>query len=245
VLWAKGELLEAAGRREEAVQELRRAIAGRPHLKDAVLALERLGALEAKDAEVAELAFGRWRVFVNQGRYYTTNADYPRLSVPLELIGEGQAQALRLVEFEVKAGPQTGIGILRFVAGQVEDASGKSVEVEHGAVLDLQAGSVLAVETMRQGIERASWTWGEDKLAVKGLDGFTQEYVFKVSKPAEPAVAAAKPDAEAQKKIAKARPRQARDETPSWVPWGGGQRSSDDGGRRRQPKTLFELLFSN
>jgi tetratricopeptide (TPR) repeat protein len=237
VLWAKGELLELAGQREEAVAALRAALAERPHLRDAAQALERLGADVAIDAEIKELAFGRWRVFVRQGRHYTTNADHPRLSVPLEMMSQG---APRLVEFEVKGGAQAGIAILRFIAGHADARTGTE-EVEHGAVLDLQARTVLAVETMRQGSKAASWTWGEDKLVVTGLDGFKQEYAFKSPKARE---VAAEKEAEPARQ-AKARPRPSSS-GQAWVPWGDGWGSSSKGsGQRRQPKTLFELLFSN
>ena len=234
VLWAKGELLELVGQREEAVAALRVAALQRPHLRDAVLALERLGAEVAIDAEVKELAFRRWRVFVRQGRYYTTNAEYPRLRVPLEMMSGG---APRIVDMEIKGGAQAGLGILRFIAGHADAQQAGSEEIEHGAVLDLHAGTVLAVETMRQGNRRASWTWGDDKLVVTGLDGFKQDYPFGAAKARE--VVANKPaiaPGPVHRQV-RARPRPGNS---GWPPWG-----QQSGNRRRQPKTLFELLFSN
>ncbi len=246
VHWAKGELLEALGRKDEAVAELRLALAGRSHLRDAAFALERLGAQEPRDAEVAELALGRWRVFVSKGRYYTTNADYPRLQVPLETLRDGAAP--RLIEFEVKGGAQAGLGILRFTAGQVDGPAG-SEEVEHGAVLDLQANAVLAVETMRQGEQRASWTWGEDKLVVASLDGFKQEYAFKAPLAREEDVAKAGPAAAPRQQRPKQQ--QARRSGQAWNPFDDGWPGSSGGGGSKQrssqqkPKTLFQLLFGN
>ena len=245
VLWARAELLEVAGQREEAIADLRKAQAGRPHLRDVSLALERLGAQDARDAEVAELGMERWRVFVRQGRHYTSNADYPRLNVPLEMMSEGTP---RLVGFEVKGGPQAGIGILRFLAGAAEGAAAAgSEEIDHGAVLDLQQRQVLAVETMRQGTKRASWTWGEDKLVVTGLDGFKQEYAFKGPKARD--VLAQKQDPAAEP-APKPRPRpSSQGSGQGWNPFGdnsssgGGQRAQQQP-QRRQPKTLFELLFN-
>jgi tetratricopeptide (TPR) repeat protein len=234
VRWAKGELLEASGQREEAVAELRQALAGRPHLRDAASALERLGALEARDAEVAELAFDRWRVFVSNGRYYTTNAEYARLSVPLETMSEGAVP--HITEFEVKGGAQAGIGILRFTAGRIDGATAPE-EVEHGAVLDLQTKSVLAVETMRQGTRTASWTWDDDKLVVTDLDGFKQEYPFKGPR-ARDAIASKQDEVPR----AKARPRQEQAWNPFGQFWGGGGSSQQ---KRGKPKSFFEMLFSN
>lgn len=239
VLWARGEFLEAAGLREEAVGDLRKALAARPHLRDAALALERLGALEARDSEVLDLAFERWRVFVRQGRYYTSNADFPRLNVPLEMMSNG---APRIVDFEVKGGPQAGLGILRFLAGQADGAAGPE-EIEHGAVLDLQLRQVLAVETTRQGTRRAAWSWDEDKLSVTGLDGFKQDYAFKGPKARDDV--AQKAEQPTRAAATKPRPRPTNEGSQAWNPfgdnWGGGQQQR---GQRKQPKTLFELLFN-
>ncbi|MGE0766069.1 MAG: tetratricopeptide repeat protein [Hyphomicrobiaceae bacterium] len=237
VHWAKGELLEAEGRKDEAIPELTLALAQRPHLRDAASALERLGAPEPRDAEVAELNFGRWRVFTSKGRYYTTNADFPRLRVPLETMHEGASP--RIVEFEEKGGAHAGIGILRFTAGQVEAASGPPEEVEHGAVLDLQAQTVLAVETMRQGARSAAWSWEADKLVVTGLDGFKQDYEFKGAKAREQVASENAPAP-----VRRPKPRSHRDQ--AWNPfgdgWPGGQQRSR---RTSQPKSFFQLLFGN
>lgn len=242
VRWAKGEIFEAEGRKEEAIAELTLALAQQPHLRDAASALERLGAPEPRDAEVAELTFDRWRVFISKGRYYTTNAEYPRLRVPLETMQEGAAP--RILEFEEKGGAQAGIGILRFTAGQVEPSSGGGLEeVEHGAVLDLQAQTVLAVETTRQGERRATWAWEDDKLVVTGLDGFKQEYAFKGPKLQEEVAAEAAPAP-----IRRPRPKASREREQAWNPF---TDSWPGDGRQRsrrppsQPKSFFQMLFGN
>lgn len=234
VLWAKGELLELTGQRDEAVAALRTALAQRPHLRDAAQALERLGAEVSVDAEAKELAFERWRVFVRQGRYYTTSAEYPRLSVPLEMMTVG---APRIVGFEVKDGQKAEIGLLRFIAG-VADAQAATEEIEHGAVLDLQARTVLAVETTVQGSKRATWVWGDDKLVVTSIDGFAQEYAFR--NPKLPSDAAAAPVVAAKVDRPKSRTRQSG-ANEGWNPFGGGW---GGGGRRGKPKSLFDLLFN-
>ncbi|MDX2156909.1 MAG: tetratricopeptide repeat protein [Hyphomicrobiaceae bacterium] len=243
VQWARGELLELTGQREEAVAALREAVAGRPHLREAVQSLERLGGEVAVDAEARELAFDRWRVFTRQGRYYTTNAEYPRLNVPLEMLSAG---APRIVEFEVKGGAQAGVGILRFIAGH-GDAKTGAEEVEHAAVLDLQARSILAVETIRQGQRQASWSWEEDKLVVTDIDGFKQEYPFKGPRAREIAEQAAPTDV-TQRQAPKPRPRPSDGSSQAWVPWGSdpwrGGGGGSSGRKSQKPKTLFELLFN-
>jgi hypothetical protein len=227
------------------------------------MALERLGAQEARDTEIKELAFDRWRVFVDKGRYYTTNSEHPRLIVPLETMSSGAVP--QIVEFEVKGGAHAGIGILRFLAGQVEGPSGVE-DIEHGAVLDLDGRSVLAVETTRQGAQQASWVWADDRLVVTGLDGFKQEYEFKGLKARE--IAAAQQASEAAAAAAAAgapaaarsrsRPQQGQEQA-TWVPWGpnwnggfgnGVKTNSHAGGNTQQrpapkPKGFFQMLFGN
>lgn len=242
VLWARGELLEAQGQREEAVALLRQALAGRPHLREAAFALERLGAQEPRDSEVPEMAFERWRVFVSKGRHYTTNAEYPRLVVPLEAMNEGGVP--RIVEFEEKGGEHAGIGILRFMAGQVEGASGPE-EVEHGAVLDLQLRTVLAVETTQQGDRQASWTWAADKLIVTDLDGFKHEYAFKGQEQSETVAAKAEQPVVPQR-APRPRPPRPVENDQAWIPWGapwGSSNTAQKSGKKQ--KSFFEMLFSN
>ncbi len=246
VQWARGEFAELAGQTEEAIGELRKAVARRPVLREAVAALERLGAPDNDDAEVRELAFERWRVFVRQGRYHATNPEYPKLSVPLEMIGEG---APKIVGFDVKKGDHKGVGVLHFIAGQAE-GKGAIEEIEQGAVIDLQGRAVVAVETVRQGTRLAAWDWGEGRLVVTGLDGFKEDYPLRLSRPKE----VAQPAAPAPKRVTssegatKPRPQPSSGGTPSWAPWA--QQQGSNGGtqrqpRQQQPKSLFDLIFKN
>src|SRR5690606_23909350 len=54
VMWAKGELAEAAGIVDEAVAEFRKAVAAGPLLRDAAAGLERLGAAAEEETQVRE-----------------------------------------------------------------------------------------------------------------------------------------------------------------------------------------------
>jgi tetratricopeptide (TPR) repeat protein len=238
VLWARGELAESAGGTEEAVSDLKKAVALRPLLRDAVATLDRLGAPVADEAVVRELSFDRWTVVVRNNRYYATNPELPRLSVPLEMVGEGVP---RILEWDLRSSGLRGIGVLRFIAGRVEGREGLE-EVEHGAVIDLQARTVAAVETLRQGVRRATWTWDDGRLEVAGLDGHKEEYLLRTGpRPKD-------------KDLAQQPPRRLtvgegskNNGPPGWAPWsqpwGGDSRGSRP--QRQQPKTLFDLLFKN
>lgn len=232
VLWAKAEIVEATGTAADAIPDLRKALAGRPLLRDAAAALERVGA-PAEDMEVPELAFDRWRVFNQRGRLMASHPELAKLSVPLESMSD---QPPRILEWDTKKVPK-GIGLLRFSAGQVEGPEGAE-DVEHAAVIDLSQRSVIAVDTIRQGKKNATWTWDDNKLTVVGIDNYTEEYQIK----AKPAVAAA--PAQAPKRVTSSE--RSSGGTPSWAPWAQNWGSGGGGGnreRRSQPKSLFDLIF--
>ena len=243
VLWARGELAEVGGQTAEAVADLAKAVAGRPLLRDAAVALDRLGAAAPDEVEAKELAFDRWRVFVQAGRYYASNADFPKLAVPLEAMS---ALPPRILEWDTRKVPAKGYGLLRFTAGQIEGKEGPE-EVEHAAVVDLAARTVVAVETVRQGKRTATWTWDDTKLVVASVDGFTEDYPLKARarEAAQQPVAAAPQSAQPRRVTSS----QGQGGTPSWAPWaqpnGGEYRGGGGRQRQQQPKTLFELLFKN
>ena len=235
VLWVRGEMLEAAGETDEAVAELRKAVALKPMLSEAAAALERLGAAaESEVTEVPGLALDRWQVFVRANRYHATSPEFPKLTVPLEMMSEGQP---RLVEWDAKKPPFKGIGVLRFSAGKVEGPRGLE-DVEHAAVLDLQTRTVLAVETFRQGDRLSTWTWDENRLMVASVDGYTEEYSLRLKKEGLPG----------QRRITSTNsPWKSGKGVPFWAPWAQqfDGNSGDRGNRqpKQQPKTLFDLLF--
>ena len=75
-----------------------------------------------------------WKVVARGSRYYAVSKRHRRIRVPLEMAGEGQP---RLLEWEIKRRPLSGIGTLRFSAGVVAGPKGPE-KVEQVAILDLQ-----------------------------------------------------------------------------------------------------------
>jgi len=219
--WARGEIHETQGRGTLAVADLEKALSLDPQLKAAKLALQRLGVLRPDaEEEVADAGIDSWRVFARGRQYVATSDKFPRLKVDIEMLGKG---APRLLEWEAKAAPFAGIGVLRFFAGEVDSPKGPE-EVEQVAILDLQANSVVAVEMHRRGTRLAKMTWEGGKLIMASADGTVEELALRADKSKDLATA---------KKLAE-RPKD------QWSPWG-----STWDSRRGRPKTLFELLFGN
>jgi len=244
VLWAKAELAEPQSNTAELIQDLRKALAARPLLREAAAALDRLGAAAGEETDVRELFFERWRVYRQNGVYYAASPELPKLAVPLEVMGDGMP---RILGWDTKNVPIPGFGLLTFQAGQVEGANGPE-EVVHAAVIDLAARSVVAIEPTRQGSRIATWTWEETTLLVKSVDGHTEEYVLR-SRPKEMAQPSA---GQPPRRVTSERPTGLFGAPPSWAPWawgsgtaGGGSSGSNRPRPQQQPKSLFDLLFKN
>jgi tetratricopeptide (TPR) repeat protein len=115
VIWARGELLEVLGRPDEAIVELRRALEMKPMLREAAAALERNGASPIfASQELEDQSVGDWRIQVRGNHYFATNSQYPRLTVPLEMMGDGQP---RLLDWTQRTEATQHIGILHFTEG--------------------------------------------------------------------------------------------------------------------------------
>ncbi len=226
-MWAKGEIEEAQGRSDLAVIDLKRAVALKPGLKLASDGLQRLGADfgDAEDHEVPGLGIDKWRVVQQGTRYYAVSDQYRRLRVPLEMAGDGQP---RLLEWEVKKPPLSGIATLRFAGGVVAGRAGPE-EIEQVAILDLDSNTVVAIEPHRQGKKVANWTWSDDRVVVASVDGATDEFVLRTGRPRDTSQ------------------RYSSSQGFGWTPWGQLDSSQYDRRERRRskPKTLFQLLFNN
>lgn len=237
VLWAKAELAEAMGQREEALADVRRANFLDPALKPAADLLDRLdGASTRDEAPIPGLEHGSWRVVLRGRRYFAVSPAFPRLSVPLELAGDGEP---KLLGFEERPAPLKHIGVLTFHGGKVAKAGGGHEDTEFAAVLNLATGSVLAIEPHRQGSRVANWTWEEDRVTVAAVDGVTDQIVLRGGR--EPTVAARRSGE---------RRYSGDDRWADDHQWAGPQytsqprREARSGAPRRRPKTLFELLFN-
>jgi tetratricopeptide (TPR) repeat protein len=230
VYWAKAEIEEAQGQNEQAIADLKKALSLRPGYREVTASLQRLGAVAGSDdVTVSDAGVDTWRVVMRANRYFAVNDQFPRISVPLEMMGQGQP---RLLDWELKKPPFKGIAVLRFYAG-TSNASGKPEDIELVAVLDVAAGIVIAVEPHRQGEKIAKWTWEEGKVTVASVDGATDEFSLRVGKDQ-----IAGPGGD----------RRYTSSEPGWAPWGdpwaGNTDSRPQRSTRKKSKTLFDLLFN-
>ena len=169
-----------------------------------------------EEVEIKDGGLGTWRI-VRSGIMLTavTSAN-PQLRVPLEMLGHGQP---RILEWELKTAPYKGLGVLRYHAGKVETAAGPE-EMEHSAIVDLAANTIVGVELQRKGDKVAQWTWDTGRLVVLSADGVTDEFQLGGTQ-----VALAPP------------PEPKKAPPPNWA----GQRQAQQ--RSTKPKSLFQLLF--
>ncbi|MGD9785951.1 MAG: tetratricopeptide repeat protein [Hyphomicrobiaceae bacterium] len=239
VLWAKAEIEEAVGQRDQALADLKRAVFLDPAMRLASQALERLDGDTGVAGEITvsaggqdgAAALGGWGIVKRGGRYFAVNPAFRRLDVPLEMMSEGQP---RLVSWEERPPPHRGIGVLVFDGGAV-DYNGKPERTEFAAIVNAATGTVLAIEPHRQGAKVAKWAWNDTSVSVETVDGVTDDIQLQ-------------PDRRPMAAMGQRRRfSNARDE--QWQPWDepwAGSRSYErrERPRRRQSKTLFDLLFN-
>lgn len=247
VLWAKGEIEEARGLADEAVESYRKALAADPDLEMPRLGLRRL----AQDAPAAAIELPKsggkgWRVYLEGTRYVATHPEYDDVRVPLEMAGAGRPKVL---DWTVKSEPFDDVGLLRFSAGVVPTEKGDQA-MEYVALLDLKSGQVVSLEPDKLGTVAAQWRWAENgQLTVASIDGLTTTHALRQGARPEPT-----PAPVASVGSGPRRPRRQTDAggVPTWAPWADNRRPSarsrgrrTTSSRRRKPKTLFDLILGN
>lgn len=229
VLLAKAQLDDTAGRRNDAIEGYRAALAARRSLRPAALALARLTGDGADAVELRGLGLDHWRVIRRSNRLFAISDLHPRVQVPLESIGDALPH---IVEYEIKKPPYKDIAVLQYSVGQ---PPGSAEELHYAAILDLAQSSVLGVVPSRLGAKQANWSWEDSRLVVTSIDGLIDEFQVRGGRP---------------QPVATAQPRRQYTEgprtyaPPGWMPWGNAP-PQQRRGQQRQPKTLFDILFGN
>ena len=154
------------------------------------------------------------------------------------MMGEGKPQ---LLSWEIKKPPHAGYGVLKFSGGNVPGKNGPE-PTELAAVIDVENSKVIAIQPHRQGVRVAGWTWEENRLQVASIDGVTDEFTLRATKPqAAPVTGYSE--------------RKTYRDTASgstWAPWdqpfgmptNSGDRRPQRKASKHKPKTLFQLLFN-
>jgi tetratricopeptide (TPR) repeat protein len=236
VYWVKAEIEEAQGQNDLAIADLKKAQSLKPGYRNAAESLRRLGSVASHDEEtvVPDAGIERWRVIVKGQRSLAVSDQYPRLSVPLEMMGAGQP---KLLAWELKESPFKGIGILRFFGGSITTKSGTQ-DMELVAVVDVEQGLVVAIVPHRLGDKVATWSWEDGKVTVASVDGVTDEFSLRIGRDQ-----IAVPGGD--------RRYTTTTQTGAWAPWdtpfGGGFGQSPPAKRatvKKKSKTIFDLLFN-
>ena len=236
VLWADAELKEAQGKTETAIANLKKAVDLKPGYRDAIDSLVRLGARQADDGEGSEIVgagIDGWRVVMRQGWPVAVSDLYPRVSVPLEMLGKGD---LKLLSWQIKEPPYGAFGELIYSGGQVMGRDGPE-EIEIAAIIDIEMQTLVAVEPHKQGAKVSTWTWQPGKVTVAAIDGVTDEFLLRPTAAQSAALAAG------------GRIGPGGTAASNWAPWeqpwaGGAPPPTKKATAKKKYKSFFELLFN-
>ena len=256
VLWAKAEIEEAQGRTEQAIADAKQALLSQPGLRDAIDLLRRVAPDRMDDSGIviAGAATAPWRVIRRGAQYEALSDDYPRLAVPMEMIGEGSP---KIIAWEEKAAPHEGFAVLRFSAGTLTSAQGKE-EVEMAALIDLTQQTVLSVVPNRQGDKTSNWSWEDTRVTIAALDGVNEEIPLNPGGGygAMAGAAGAAVGAGTRRLSTGSGAGRGTGSGGAWAPWNqpfgmpnaGSSTSSKTSKsaqkRKKKPKSFFELLFN-
>jgi len=166
----RGNVYEAQERVEDAIVDYRKALARDPFQAESRQALVRLEQeVPMETGQPLGEAVAGWVVTEpSPGRYLASNPDYRALRAELEMFGAGKP---RILEWELMAGALSGIGLLKYYAGN----PGGGDELEYVAIVDTRANKVVSIEPQRWGSRPAQWNWQAVSVVVTDPDGHANE----------------------------------------------------------------------
>ncbi|MCJ7528628.1 MAG: hypothetical protein MUO37_11095, partial [Methyloceanibacter sp.] len=116
------------------------------------------------------------------GRYIASNPKYPALRTELEMFGTGTP---KILEWKQLKDALTGIGLLKYYAGDVGD--GAATSLEYVAIVDTRANKVISVEPHAWGSAPAQWNWQAVSVVVTDPDGNANEVQLRKVRQRAPA----------------------------------------------------------
>jgi tetratricopeptide (TPR) repeat protein len=209
----RGEMLEAEGQVEAALDDYRKAVQFDPFMDAAREAIKRISGEEAEGLipRIGEPVSGWSIISPAPGRFVAIHDTMPKIRVVLEMHGEGKPEIL---EWTPLKDTLAGIGLLRYYAGT--DKAGR--RYEHVVILDTQRNQIVSIEPYIWGEQKARWDWTDIALTVTDPEGVISAYQLRKPKPPP-------------------RPRVVEES-----PWGGFG-WSEPRRYRGQPRNVFEWLF--
>ncbi len=173
-LRVRGGIYEAQERVGDAIYDYQRALAKDPfqtESRDALVRLEQEVPADTSQPLGPEVA--GWVVTEpSPGRFMASNPDYRSLRVELEMFGAGRP---KILEWELQRGALSGIGLLKYYAGNV----GEDGDLEYVAIVDTSASKVVSIEPQRWGSKPAQWNWQAVSVVVTDPDGHANEITLR------------------------------------------------------------------
>lgn len=209
----RGEMLEAEGQMEAALDDFRKAVQYDPFLEAAREGVKRISGEGAEGliAKIAEPVSGWDIISPAPNRFVAIHDKMTKIRVVLEMHGEGRPEIL---EWTPLKDALAGIGLLRYYAGT--DAAGRRYELV--AILDTARSQIVSIEPYIWGEQKARWDWTEIALTVTDPEGVISAYQLRKPKPPP------------------------RPQLVEESPWGGFG-WSEPRRSRGKPRNVFEWLF--
>ena len=183
-LRVRANIYEALTRTDEAIADYRNALAQDPFQAESREALVRLGQeVPAEEGGILGEEVAGWVIKEPQpGRYIASNPKYPALRPELEMFGQGKP---KILEWKLLKDALTGIGLLKYYAGDFGD--GQDSSLEYVAIVDTRANKVISVEPHAWGSAPAQWNWQAVSVVVTDPDGNANEVQLRKVRQRAPA----------------------------------------------------------
>ncbi|MEO1719697.1 MAG: tetratricopeptide repeat protein [Pseudomonadota bacterium] len=255
VIWARGEIDEALGKDDRAVEHYRAALALDRGLIAATYGLTRLGIGQSKtEAVLANSHSSGWQVFQDGKGFHARNAAVlGEQRIPLEAV---DATTPEIVSWAVREAAGRQIGTLVFAQGLMTGATGEKtserIPVESAVLIDVAARRVLTEVPARFGEQLTTFDYQSAVVKIAAVDGLTETVSLgRTNRPVAAGTSRRRLSSRrsGSRSRSRARTRSAK-RVPAWAPWADSRRTQAQRKRttrrryrrRRQPRTLFDLL---
>jgi len=180
----RGNVYEGLNRTDEGIADYKQALAQDPLQAESRDALQRLGQeVPPEEGQPLGEEVAGWVIKEPQpGRYVASNEKYPALKAELEMYGAGQP---KILEWKLLKDALTGIGLLKYYAGDFGD--GQDSSLEYVAIVDTRANKVISVEPHTWGDAPAQWNWQAVSVVITDPDGNKNEVQLRKVRQRAPA----------------------------------------------------------